>query len=337
MDGLIRASLGELSTEAEERWRAEFVCALISHGRDVEELGRTVDVERVLDVFSAAFWDELTAAAVKDDSPLAPLWTHAVLSRILGRLDAGHLPHLSADEVRDRLTDYLRQVEAHARDRPSLAPERFDLDALHQRVRISTGLLRPRDRAYLPKGAHKDDEQATIGWWTAVRDRHPRLVVLGEPGYGKTWLLRHEAQQLAVAGTTELDRGEHPEQVRVPVWLRLDELAAALPVAATWEQLPETLVRALRSHHRLSPLTRALAGAAYRRRRVRPPARRLGRGDGQARDAQRRAGRLDPRQPRRPRAPHLTPGRLHRPAARCARRRPGRARPVLIRGGRSVH
>ena len=260
VDGLIRASLGELSAEAEERWRAEFLRAL-SGGRDVELLGRTVDVGRLLDAFSAAFWDELGAAAVKDGSPLASLWTHTVLSRILGRLDAHHLPRLPAGEVRDRLAEYLWQVKARTGERPSLAPERLDVEGLHQRVRIRTRMLRagrqpgeqPADRAYLPKGAHEADDVATIEWWTAVRDRHPRLVVLGEPGYGKTWLLRHEARRLGVAGIARLDGGEQPEQVHVPVWLRLDELAAILPVDATREHLPEALVRALRSHHRLSP------------------------------------------------------------------------------------
>lgn len=257
VDRLIRASLGVLSAEAEQAWRDEFRRAVAEHW-DTGLLSQTVDVERLLDVFSSALWDELSAEAVKPGSPLAPLWTHSVFATILSRLSDDQLPSLSSAEIRERLIDYLRQVDARARDRPLLAPERFDLDALHQQVRTRTAgpakfRNQPTDHVYLPKGAHEADDPSGISWWTAIRDRHRHLVVLGEPGYGKTWLLRYEAHLLAVAALAYLCRGGDPEQVQVPVWLRLDELVAALPAAASWEQLPVGLVRALRSHHRLSP------------------------------------------------------------------------------------
>jgi HEAT repeat protein len=61
--------------------------------------------------------------------------------------------------------------------------------------------------------------------WLEVAARHDRLVVLADPGLGKSWLIRTETLRLARAALDGLDRSG--ARVIVPVPLRCDQLAGA--------------------------------------------------------------------------------------------------------------
>jgi hypothetical protein len=262
IDNLIRASLRELSGRAEAAWRAEFRNA-IGEQYDLKLLEQTVDVDRLLELFASTLWDELSWAAAKPGNPLAPLWEHTVLKRILDQLAVDHLPELSVAQIRDRLEDYLSQVDAGARRRPSPQhPAHIDPEKLNQRVRVRTQPLRftpkPPEQeagiAYLPKGVDDSEGHTTIVPWTTIREQRPRMVVLGEPGYGKTWLLRSEAHRLASAGLEALKDHGDLDELPIPVWLRLDELAYALRCSAFGQRpMGAAVVEWLHREYRLSP------------------------------------------------------------------------------------
>jgi hypothetical protein len=262
IDNLIRASLRELSGRAEAAWRAEFRNAL-GQQHDLDLLEETVDVDRLLELFASTLWDELSWTAAKPGSPLAPLWEHTVLKRILDCFAVDHLPELSDAQIRDRFADYLVQVDARARQRPSPQhPAHIDPETLNQRVRMRTQPLRftpsPHEQqagvAYLPKGVDDSEAPETIVAWATIREQHSRMVVLGEPGYGKTWLLRSEAHRLASTGLDALKDHGDLDELPIPVWLRLDELAYALR-RSTCGQRPmgAAVVEWLHREYRLSP------------------------------------------------------------------------------------
>ncbi|MGH8885202.1 MAG: NACHT domain-containing protein [Egibacteraceae bacterium] len=183
------------------------------------------------------------------------------------------LTMVAVDFLRAQLSDYLQRVSEEARTGhlPTYYPASFDFQKLHQRVRIHTSLAslplgRIRGRGlgcvYWPEVSEPADESAVVPWAT-VAQRHRHLVVLGQPGSGKTWLLRSEAHRLAVAAQRQLDDGAALCQIAVPLRVRLDELAGQLTSAsgrpggivtalpallASRYQLPPTFTRWLSQH-----------------------------------------------------------------------------------------
>jgi HEAT repeat protein len=75
--------------------------------------------------------------------------------------------------------------------------------------------------------------------WAEARGQFSRAVVLGDPGLGKTTLLRYEGWLVATEATAELQAGRRPiEDIELPVYLRLADLVPVLdedPVSAVTE------------------------------------------------------------------------------------------------------
>lgn len=80
-------------------------------------------------------------------------------------------------------------------------------------------------------GVSGDKDDAEILDWSDTRepknDRHKflfrHMIVLGDAGFGKTWLLKHEAVRLARKAKEEISR--HRPSGAIPVFLRLPDLA----------------------------------------------------------------------------------------------------------------
>jgi hypothetical protein len=71
------------------------------------------------------------------------------------------------------------------------------------------------------------EAERPLDWDREVQGRLKRAVVLGDPGFGKTWLLKQEALQLAERALRKLE--EHPlatGEVQLPIFLPLAQLAA---------------------------------------------------------------------------------------------------------------
>ncbi|MFI7081802.1 HEAT repeat domain-containing protein [Micromonospora sp. NPDC049903] len=206
--------------------------ALRDAGRDPDMLEQTLSIEEFVHAFPQHLWQELTRAAVtqSDLRDLAQL----LYRRRADHHDAGLEPAGPRQRRRD-LLDYLRAV---LRDTRGTLPPFLPHDRaahLHQRVRVrlkarladrSSG--EQTDRAYQPpvEFAGLDDaDSGTERSWTELRNSAPWIVVLSDPGLGKSWLVRNETVRLAMEALQALD--EDRDAV-VPVPIRADQLAEVL-------------------------------------------------------------------------------------------------------------
>jgi HEAT repeat protein len=83
-----------------------------------------------------------------------------------------------------------------------------------------------RGRAYAPAAESGDHGEEPPQPWEQVAAAHGRVVVLGDPGMGKSWLLRSEAHRLAAAARQDLAGPvDGMDRVLVPVVLRAGVLA----------------------------------------------------------------------------------------------------------------
>ena len=149
------------------------------------------------------------------------------------------------------LDRYLAQVGADRPGAHNFFPASFDPSAIRQRVLVRRERLRydaaearrqeaerreafaddaetgeRLERAYARHAGDEDDGEKTeteVVDWETLRGSLRRGVILGDPGYGKTFLLRHEARRLAAA-YSPTSQPEPP----IPVFLRLADVAAHL-------------------------------------------------------------------------------------------------------------
>jgi HEAT repeat protein/predicted MPP superfamily phosphohydrolase len=163
---------------------------------------------------------------------------------------------------------YLTEVESRL-GRFFLPNVQIEPTRLHQQVRVRP--VRGKDartRTDRPPVAQDYDEhqhqetsqsEAYPQAWEEIRDRLRRGIVLGNPGYGKSWLLGAEGRRIAREQRERLTAGAQPpeellQHLVVPVFARLPELAEILPhtkdadlIEALWSltkhdyQLPDSV------------------------------------------------------------------------------------------------
>lgn len=62
--------------------------------------------------------------------------------------------------------------------------------------------------------------------WEEMREEHRHAVILGDPGHGKSWLLKYEARRLARSQLDGLNEGSLGfDEIVLPIFIRLTELA----------------------------------------------------------------------------------------------------------------
>jgi HEAT repeat protein len=80
-------------------------------------------------------------------------------------------------------------------------------------------------RAYALKGMHEEVRREQVPWQEA-KQKHKRMMVLADPGMGKTSLLKMEAVTTAQEEREKLEKGERNiDDVVLPVFLKLVDLA----------------------------------------------------------------------------------------------------------------
>jgi HEAT repeat protein len=163
---------------------------------------------------------------------------HAFLIRLSADARLAHLPAYLA--VGADVTKLARTVRLLGRvrgthDRSEREDAASDFGKEESRSRIDGD----PDRMYaLPADRDSGAGEAPRPW-EQVAGEYQRLMILGDPGMGKSWLIRSETYRLAHAALQTLSAGLEPEQVVVPVPIRADVLAS----------LPgETLARAAATH-----------------------------------------------------------------------------------------
>jgi HEAT repeat protein len=172
------------------------------------------------------------------------------------------IPALTVRQLRRKLREFLTHVDEDAisfRLLPYL-PRHFSFDAFHQEVRVRKFTSRTwgrtdtarEGRAYESSGEYGRSHWTVIPWRRMAAER--RIMVLGDPGAGKSWLLRSEVHQSVADALRMLDAGANVESVLVPVLVRADELSRELAKgAALGGGTPAALLRILKGRHSMSP------------------------------------------------------------------------------------
>jgi predicted NACHT family NTPase len=109
-------------------------------------------------------------------------------------------------EERERMRAAGQEVE-----RLAYAPRRASLEAEENKREVRR-MERPAPPPPIP-------------WDERAGERFKRAVILGDPGFGKTWLLRYEARRLALKAHAALDgQTVSPDNLMIPIFVRLSEL-----------------------------------------------------------------------------------------------------------------
>jgi predicted NACHT family NTPase len=87
---------------------------------------------------------------------------------------------------------------------------------------------------YNPRAARPEEEpwrdsqpppSPPVTWDEVAAARFPRAIILGDPGFGKSWLLRYEARLLARAAYRQLkEQTVHRDELIVPILARLSDV-----------------------------------------------------------------------------------------------------------------
>ncbi|AEV85547.1 signal transduction protein [Actinoplanes sp. SE50] len=230
--------------------------ALTDVGFDLALLEQTLSVERFAEALPRHLWPELKRAAIAG-AALRDLVQQLLSQRAEYRESAQ-----DASEPREHRHDMLTYLRETLRDARGAVPAFLPDDRsanLHQRVRVR---LKTRvagrnadpdgDRAYQPPVEYAGlDEHAPAAErsWDEVRTCADRIVVLADPGLGKSWLVRTETIRLAMAALAALDE-DHAAVIPVPI--RADALAEGL----RWS-IGEAAARHFAARGRLAERSRA--------------------------------------------------------------------------------
>lgn len=155
-----------------------------------------------------------------------------------------HLPNeqeMSPEELRGATVDLLQGIErkfektylSHSKHpitlkgyvpiRVTLEPHRRDVESLGGYAEVEEDLK----LAYANKAAEELKRQELD--WLDAKQQHQRIMVLADPGMGKSTLLRIEALTIAQEGRQSLENGSKSvKEIILPILIRLPKLAEAL-------------------------------------------------------------------------------------------------------------
>lgn len=177
-------------------------------------------------------------------------------SEIASGLMGEVLEYLSALEKRlSQAPDYYR-----SRTRDGVASRQLGFEQIRQKVRVSNKRLqyqeqealqreaepsagyfdtdedtrtRSLEQIYQVKGSElfeEEKKEVRIEEWERLHGQIHRGIILGDPGFGKSWLLKYEGRRLTREGREGLKAGNLSlDQVILPFHLRLGTLAEAIP------------------------------------------------------------------------------------------------------------
>lgn len=198
--------------------------------------------------------------------PASPLLTgdssrNAHLFSALTELDMSSnlqaLIHVRSQKVAQVL-GYLNDMAAEAAQLPDYFPEhlrreegeKLPFEDIRQDLRVIEERGHP-GQAHIQEQGQTDGEEKErtpekIDWDHQVVSRYPRLVVLGHPGYGKSWLLRREVRRWALQEAGKLrEQRIGLDDLTLPIWVHLSELAQYQTVKDGLEQRVVRKQRAL--------------------------------------------------------------------------------------------
>jgi HEAT repeat protein len=151
--------------------------------------------------------------------------------------DSTKSPVATPAEFRSDLLSLLVEIDARARrwGLPAYFPQDADVLSMARQVRLLGSVRRAesgqdssdRDSAYRLPAERGNRAEEQLEWGKAAA-RYKRLVVLADPGMGKSWLLRLHAHQLVTEARELLEQGPGVgDEAIIPILMRADVLAAA--------------------------------------------------------------------------------------------------------------
>jgi HEAT repeat protein len=218
--------------DAGDAFRQEAVRALEDAGADLTELGRLLDVAEFLHVLPRRVFDGLRSAALAPDSELRDL-VDALLRQEPVTAAEATLRAASPREFAADLTELLTVIETRAvyQNMPRFTPPGATINSLTRGFRVLRAMRAEQHRAGAPAADPYElvmpGEELPVLDWAEVTSHDDRVVLLGDPGMGKSWLIRWETARLARAALDALRSGADPGEVIVPVPLRCDEIIAS--------------------------------------------------------------------------------------------------------------
>jgi HEAT repeat protein len=185
------------------------------------------------------------------------------LAKSMAALPKYYPTHLRSDDGEKSPFDEVRQVVQVVEDRDAfarwLAEEREWLRATGQdfeRVLYAPNRAWPEDTGGSELRRHDQIQRdrsklpELIRWDENDGKHFKRAIILGDPGFGKTWLLHYEARLVARKQLEKLtDRMISLDQVILPIFARLSDLNASdgkiedALVSLTWDRLAAALAK----------------------------------------------------------------------------------------------
>ena len=213
----------------------------LSQDRDSSKLDVvSADVSSVLDA-TADIRDLLTGAVRPATLVEFAADVRALLARLAWQAEHGRLPpYLSG---RAEVMSLARQVRVRAGIRHGGVPPGADVPG----------------RVYAPAADRDDRADRPPRPWGDVAAGHDRLIVLADPGLGKSWLIRTETRRLAGRALDRLAAGA-ADDVIVPVPLRCDQLAAATGTDLPARCADFLVAQGLLPERSRAPMTARIAG-----------------------------------------------------------------------------
>ncbi len=224
--------------DGEREFAAVASQALRGSGCDVTDLDCMFWVEQFLCMLPRLVFERLEMAAVDRDSAVRDLVGHLLDQRAEARAAGAQVMVATPRQFREDLIVLLRRLDEEARTGrlPPYLPRGADVSMLARTVRVRRGVrtsLHPEGpaeetagRPYrLPVEQADDNEPARL--WPEVADENRRLVVLADPGLGKSWLIRTETHRLCQQALDAAERGDDIGALLIPVPVRRDPRVAS--------------------------------------------------------------------------------------------------------------
>ena len=155
---------------------------------------------------------------------------------IFGTADAGAVRPATPREFRDDVAELISWLDAEAirGHLPIYMPVDADITAMTRTVQTFTDVRKPgpqaaagREQVYVPPSGQNRPGNERREPWDQVAARHERLMVLADPGMGKSWLIRTETHKLAQVAHESVERFLVMDQVLIPIPVRADALASS--------------------------------------------------------------------------------------------------------------
>jgi hypothetical protein len=207
-------------------FRAAALRALRDAGADPAELGRVIDVDEFLHIAPRRVFTGLRTAALAPDSVVRGI-VGALLQQETAPAVEAALNQASPREFRRDMEALLSAIEEQALSgtMPGFLPARADVMTLTRTIRVRTvveiaekslgnGAAEPGPYGLLAEPTSGGVPGAA--GWLSVGERESRVVVLGDAGTGKSWLIRWETARLARAALGALRSGAAAGRRAVP-------------------------------------------------------------------------------------------------------------------------